>query len=423
VPRIAKGLTAAGVKNAKPGRYGDGNGLYLFVRSADARFWVFRYTQAGQKMREMGLGRAGRRPGSVPLSEARSRAGELHKLVVAGVDPLAQRDAQAAAAKAAAQLAVMKALTFRALAERYMDAHEAALRNAKHRAQWRNTMMTYVYPHFGDVPVATVATAHVLAALQPIWLAKPETAVRVRGRIEAVLDYARSLDLRAGENPARWKGHLSNTLPARGRVAPVEHHAALPWAEVGGFLTALRAQPGMAARALEFAILTAARTSEVLGARWGEMDMQAAVWTVPAARMKTGKEHRVPLAAPAVALLRTLLPLRDAERGDWVFPGGREGKPLSIMAMTMALRRMQRTDLTVHGFRSTFRDWTAEATGYAREVADAALAHTLGDRVEAAYRRGDLFEKRRRLMEDWATFCDRAEAAADKIGAPRRGNG
>jgi integrase len=225
-------------------------------------------------------------------------------------------------------------------------------------------MTAYVYPHFGDVPVASVATAHVLAALQPIWLAKPETAVRVRGRMEAVLDYARSLGLRAGENPARWKGHLSNTLPARGKVAPVEHHAALPWAEVGGFLAALRTQPGIAARALEFAILTAARTGEVLGARWGEVDLQADVWTVPAAPMKAGKEHRVPLAAaPAVSLLRELLPLRDAERGDFVFPGGNEGKPLSIMAMTMTMRRMQRSDLTAHGFRSTFRDWTAETTG------------------------------------------------------------
>lgn len=409
MPRVVNGLTAAGVKHAKPGRYGDGNGLYLFVRSAEARFWVFRYTPAGQKMREMGLGRAGSRPGSVTLSEARARAADLHRLVRAGTDPLARRDAEDATAKAEAQHAVIAALTFRDLAERYMDAHEIALRNAKHRAQWRTTMTAYVFPHMGDLPVASVATAHVLAAMQPIWLAKPETAARVRGRIEAVLDYARSLELRTGENPARWKGHLSNMLPARGKVAPVKHHAALPWREAGGFLTALRAQPGMAARALEFAILTAARSGEVFGASWGEIDLRAAVWTVPAARMKGGREHRVPLAAAAVALLGTLLPLRDASAGDWVFPGGKAARPLSIMAMTMALRRMKRGELTVHGFRSTFRDWTAEATGFAREVAEAALAHALGDKVEAAYRRSDLFEKRRRLMGDWATFCAHAE--------------
>lgn len=409
MPRVVNGLTAAEVKHAKPGRYGDGNGLYLFVRSAEARFWVFRYTPAGQKMREMGLGRAGSRPGSVTLSEARARAADLHRLVRAGTDPLARRDAEDAAAKAEAQHAVIAALTFRDLAERYMDAHEVALRNAKHRAQWRTTMTVYVYPHMGDLSVASVATAHVLAALHPIWLAKPETAARVRGRIEAVLDYARSLDLRAGENPARWKGHLSNTLPARGKVAPVKHHAALPWPEIGAFMTALRSQSGMAARALEFAILTAARSGEVLGASWGEIDLQAGVWTVPAARMKAGREHSVPLAAAAVAMLRTLLPLRDASAGDWVFPGGKAGRPLSIMAMTMALRRMKRAELTVHGFRSTFRDWTAEATGFAREVAEAALAHTLGDKVEAAYLRGDLFEKRCGLMGAWATFCARAE--------------
>ncbi len=409
MPRVVNGLTAAEVKHAKPGRYGDGNGLYLFVRSADARFWVFRYTPAGQKMREMGLGRAGSRPGSVTLSEARARAADLHRLVRAGTDPLALRDTKDAAAKFEAQHAVVAALTFRDLAERYMDAHEIALRNAKHRAQWRTTMTVYVYPHLGDLPVASVVTAHVLAALQPIWLAKPETAARVRGRIEAVLDYARSLELRAGENPARWKGHLSNTLPARGKVAPVKHHAALPWPEIGAFLTAVRAQPGMAARALEFAILTAARSGEVLGAAWDEMDLKGAVWTIPAARMKGGREHRVPLAAAAVALLGTLVPLRDASAGDWVFSGGRLGRPLSIMAMTMALRRMRRADVTVHGFRSTFRDWTAEATGYAREVAEAALAHVLGNRVEAAYRRSDLFQKRRGLMGDWATFCARAE--------------
>lgn len=398
--RRAAGLSAAKVQKAGPGRYGDGNGLYLLVKPPGGardggRFWLFRYTMPGTKMREMGLGRAGSQPGSVTLAEARGRAADLYKQVRLGVDPLGEREAKAAAAK-------VRTTTFRDVAERYMDTHEAGLRNAKHRQQWRNTMATYAYPHMGEVAVGMVATAHVLAALQPIWTEKPETAARVRGRVEAVLDFARSLDLRNGENPARWKGHLSNALPSRAKVAPVEHHAALPWRDVAAFLTALRAQPGIAARALELAILTAARSGEVLNAKWPEFDLDAAVWTVPANRMKAGKEHRVPLSAPALAVLQSLLPMRDV---DWTFPGQRRGRPLSNMAMEMVLRRMQRPDLTVHGFRSTFRDWAAECTTYQREVVEMALAHTVGNKVEAAYRRGDLFEKRRALMSDWATFC------------------
>jgi len=416
MPRKAAGLTAAKVRTASHGRYGDGNGLYLFVRSPEARFWVFRYTLAGQKMREMGLGRAGTDAASVTLAEARAKAADLHKLVRAGVDPLTKRQADGIAAKAATQDAAVKAITFRTVAEKYMDAHEAGLSNAKHRQQWRNTMATYAYPIMGDIPVAEVETAHVLTVLEPIWRTKPETAARVRGRIEAVLDYARTLDWRKAENPARWKGHLSNTLPARGKVAPVEHHAALPWGEVGAFLAALREQAGIGAGALEFAILTAARSGEVLGARWDEVDMLAKVWTVPAARMKAGREHRVPLSAPALALLGAMAKLRTVDSADaYVFPGARPGRPLSIMAMAMVLRRMARGDLTVHGFRSTFRDWVAETTAYPREVAEAALAHTLGDKVEAAYRRGDLFDKRRRLMDEWATFCDRLAVTGEVV--------
>ncbi len=421
MPRKAAGLTAAKVRTATPGRYGDGNGLYLFVRSAEARFWVFRYTLAGQKMREMGLGRAGTDAASVTLAEARVKAAELHKLVRAGVDPLAKREADDQAVKAAAQQAAVKAITFRTVAEKYMDAHDAGLSNAKHRQQWRNTMATFAYPVMSDIPVADVETAHVLTVLEPIWRIKPETAARVRGRIEAVLDYARALNWRRAENPARWKGHLSNTLPARGKVAPVEHHAALPWADVGEFLAALRMQAGIGARALEFAILTAARSGEVLGARWGEVDMLAKVWTVPAARMKAGREHRVPLAAPALAVLSAMAKLRTVGSPDvHVFPGARPGRPLSIMAMAMVLRRMERGDLTVHGFRSTFRDWCAETTSYPAEVAEAALAHALADKVEAAYRRGDLFDKRRRLMDEWAAFCARP-AATGEVVAIRQG--
>ena len=406
MPHKSNALTAAVVKNAKPGRYGDGNGLYLFVRSPQARFWLFRYTMPGAKMREMGLGRAGAGAADVTLAQARANAAALFKLVRAGTDPLAKRDADKAVAKAAAQDAAARAVTFRTVADRYLTAHHPSWRNAKHRQQWTNTLATYAYPHMGDLPAEEVATAHVLAALEPIWTTKPETAARVRGRIEAVLDYAKATDLRQGENPARWKGHLSQTLPARGKVAPVEHHAALPWKDVSAFLAALRGQAGIAARALEFTILTAARTGEVLGARWSEMDMDAKLWTVPAFRMKAGREQRFPLSEPDLAVLDAMAKLRTIDSPDTiVFPGGRDGMALSIMAMTMVLRRMKRGDLTVHGFRSTFRDWTAETTAYPREVAEAALAHTLGDKVEAAYRRGDLFNKRRHLMDDWADFC------------------
>ncbi len=402
--RKATALTAAKVKTAGPGRYGDGNGLYLFVRSAEARFWVFRYTRNG-RMREMGLGRAGADDAAVKLADARDRAADLHKMVRAGIDPLDHREAKEAEAAAEAQRAAVRAISFRTVTERYLKAHEKSWRNPKHRAQWRNTLDTYAHPHLGDLPVGDVATEHVLAALEPIWRVKPETATRVRGRIEAVLDYARSRDWRTGENPARWRGHLANLLPARGKVAPVEHHAALPWAEIGAFLPVLRAQAGVSAKALEFAVLTAARTGETLGARWGEIDLAAKVWTVPAGRMKAGREHRVPLSAPALAVLTDIAKLRTTDNAEaFVFPGAADGQPLSIMAMTMVLRRMKRGDLTVHGFRSTFRDWVGEATATPREVAEAALAHTVADKTEAAYARGDLFEKRRRLMDQWARF-------------------
>lgn len=407
MPRKAAGLTAAGVRKLGPGQYVDGNGLRLLVRDTGARFWLFRYTIAG-KTREMGLGRAGHEPGSVPLSEARATAGELHRLVKAGTDPLAKRQADEAAAKAAAQVEATRAITFRTVAESYIAAHAVAWRHDKHLAQWGSSLRLYAYPHMGEVPVAEVTTEHVMAALAPIWETKSETASRVRGRIECVLDYAKTRAWRTGENPARWRGHLDNVLPARGKVRKVEHHAALPWTEAGAFMATLRDQAGTGALALRFAILTAARTSEVLGARWSEIDMQGATWTVPAARMKAGAEHRVPLSAPALNVLNEVAALRLTESADaFLFPSAVAIRSLSNMTMTAVLRRMKRTDLTVHGFRSTFRDWTAETTDFAREVAEVALAHTLGDKVEAAYRRGDLFGKRRELMEAWGEFCAR----------------
>jgi integrase len=413
MPRLVTRLTAARVATAPPGRYGDGDGLYLFVRKATAAFWVFRY-KVGGRPREMGLGRA-RGPNSVSLKSARDAAAPLQRLVRNRVDPLDQREAERAAARAAAQAEKARAITFRAVARLYLDAHEAKWSNTKHRGQWEATLDTYAMPHMGDLPTADVGTAHVLAALEPIWTAKPETAQRVRGRIETVLNYATTREWRSGDNPARWRGHLANLLPPRGKIAPVEHHAALPWSEIGSFMESLAQQEGVAALALRFTILTAARTGEALGALWSEISVRDAIWTVPPARMKAGKEHRVPLSAAALAILQRAAQMVTTDNGDYVFPGTRGMRPLSGMAMLMLLRRMGRGDLTAHGFRSTFRDWVAEATGYPREVAEAALAHTPGNRVEAAYRRGDLFEKRGRLMEEWAVFCARPIIQADVV--------
>ena len=411
MPRRAAGLSAAKVAKAGPGRYGDGDGLYLLVRENGTRFWIFRYTPPGGKMREVGLGRAGTDKNAVGLAEARDKAGTLYRMVRAGLDPLAKREADAAAAKAAAQDAAIRAVTFRQSAVEHIASHEAGWNNPKHRQQWTNTLEAYAFPHFGDVPVAGVETAHVLAALQPIWTTKPETASRLRGRIEAVLDYAKAKGLRSGDNPAAWKGHLALTLPARAKVAKVEHHAALPWQEVGAFMQALQAQAGVGALALRFAILTAARTGEVIGATWAEIDLGAALWTVPASRMKAGREHRVPLSEPALAVLGEVAKLRTTTAPSApVFPGAIAGKGLSNMAMLTLLRRMERGDLTAHGFRSTFRDWAAETTAYPSEVVEMALAHAVGDKVEAAYRRGDLFEKRRRLMDEWGTFSTTSTA-------------
>jgi integrase len=255
-----------------------------------------------------------------------------------------------------------------------------------------------------------------MAALEPIWQTKPETASRVRGRIEAVLDYAKARTWRSGENPARWRGHVENMLPKRSKVARVKHHAALPWAEIGGFLAKLREEDGVGARALEFTILTAARTGEAIGARWQEIDLQAAVWTVPGERMKAGREHRVPLSDAAQRALKAVAELRDDRAGSWVFPRGKAARPLSNMGMNMVLRHMERADLTVHGFRSTFRDWAAE-TGQPADIAEAALAHTLGDKVQAAYQRGDLLERRRRLMAAWAELCAKPAKDVDQIRA------
>jgi integrase len=408
MPVRATPLTAAKVETAKPGRYGDGDGLYLLVRDNGTAFWLFRYFLRG-KMREMGLGRA-RGPNAVSLADARGVAAPLRRLVRNGVDPLDQRKAEADAARAAAQAEQARAITFRTVAGYYIDAHEAGWRNTKHALQWRATLKTFVFGHFGDIPVGKVGTAEVLAALEPIWTTKPETASRVRGRIEAVLDYARTREWRAGANPAAWRGHLDNLLPARNKVRQDEHHAALPWQQVSAFMTDLRQQNGVAARALDFAILTAARTGEVIGARWSEIDMQAAVWAVPAGRMKSGREHRVPLSTPALGVLHDMVKLRTSAAPEAiVFPGQRQGQALSNMAMLVLLRRMGHGDLTTHGFRSSFRDWCGE-TGKPNDIAETALAHTLGNAVQAAYQRSDLLERRRELMHAWGAYCEKPPA-------------
>jgi integrase len=366
--------------------HGDGGNLWLQVTETGARTWLFRFRHAG-KARAMGLGPLH----TVSLAEARTKARECRRSLLEGIDPLEARRA----ARAEERLAAATALTFRECAERYIATHRAGWKNPKHAAQWVATLATYVYPVFGTLPVEAVDVGLVMRAIEPIWAAKPETAGRVRGRIEAVIDWATARGYRTGENPARWKGHLENLLPRRAKVAAVKHHAALPYAALPNFMAELRAREGVAARALEFAILTAGRTGEVLGAKWSEIDLEGRLWVVPAGRMKAEREWRVPLSEPAAAILRGL----PRGRGDQVFG-------LSNMALLMLLRRMGRSDLTVHGFRSTFSDWCAEQTNTPSEVREMALAHVVGDKVEAAYRRGDLFEKRRQLAEAWARFCD-----------------
>jgi integrase len=413
--RMTGRLTALKVARAAqaPGMYADGGGLYLQVTPGGAS-WVWRYMLKG-RAREMGLGPLG----LYGLKDARAKALEARRLRHEGIDPIEAR----LAARTKALVDAAKAITFKQCAEAFIKAHRAGWRNAKHAAQWEATLATYVEPIIGLLPVQAIDTALVMNVLEQEvadapdqasgtrWTMKPETASRLRGRIEVILDWARVRGHRDGENPARWRGHLDKLLPARAKVRKVEHHAALPYDELATFIVRLRAQDGISARALEFAILTAARTGEIIGARWREIDLAERVWTVPSDRMKAGKEHRVPLSARGLTILEDMVPYRQIGDGQndadaFVFPGGKHGRPLSNMAFLMLLRRLERDDLTAHGFRSTFRDWVAERTNFPSEVAEMALAHAVGDKVEAAYRRGDLFERRRGMMTAWATFCD-----------------
>jgi len=395
--RTLNRLAPVDLKNLnKRGYYADGGGLYFRVSEFGTKAWAFRFTQVG-KTREMGLGSFP----DVSLKEARERAAEARRQLRDGVDPINQRQE----AKSAQVAARASALTFEQCAVAYIAAKEPEWKNAKHGAQWRSTLATYVYPVIGKILVRDVEQSHVLQILQPMWTTKTETASRLRGRIENVLDYAKARGYRQGDNPARWRGHLDMLLATPGKVTKVEHHAALQYAEIGGFMVELRGHSGLGARALEFAILTAARSGEVRGATWAEVDLDAAVWTIPADRMKAGKEHRIPLSTEVIQLLRDLPRI---EEYNLLFPNSK-GTELSDMTLTAVLRRMKR-QVTAHGFRSTFRDWAGETTAYPREVIEHALAHQLKDKAEAAYARGTLFDKRRRLMADWAKYCNTVAA-------------
>lgn len=399
--RLIDKLTPLAVsKKSKPGYYGDGNGLWLQVSPSGSKSWIFRFTLSG-KRREMGLGAVH----TVTLQEARTKAKECREILLEGKCPVEVRKAS----KVAEALERAKAMTFDQCAAAYIAAHRIGWKNAKHASQWENTLVTYASPIMGDLPVALIDTALVIKVLQPIWTAKTETATRLRGRIHKILEWAKTSGYRSGENPARWTGHLENLLAARKDCKQVVHHSALPWEEMGAFMAVLRGQSGLAAKAVEFAILTACRSGEVRGATWEEINLDEKVWTIPAVRMKAKREHRVPLSSAVLALLASL-----PRMGSLVFPGTKMGRPLSDMSLTAVLRRMKRGDLTVHGFRSTFRDWSAEsvANSFPREVCEHALAHKLPDKTEATYQRGDLLGKRFLLMQGWADYCNRIPEVA-----------
>jgi integrase len=392
--RIVTGkLSARTVETVtEPGRYSDGNGLYLVVRDGGSRQWFLFYRYGG-KRRELGLGRAGK--GGASLAEARKLADEQRALVRQGKNPKDERKAEK----------VSVAPTFGAFADEYIASHAPKFRNAKHLAQWKMTLGDTYCKAIRSKTIDKIETSDVLAVLQPIWNNVPETAARLRGRLENILDAAKARGYRDGSNPATWRGHLKTILPARQRLTR-GHHAALPYDQVPAFIAALQSRKSLAAVALEFCILTATRSGEVLGARWEEIDLDKKVWTVPAIRMKAGHAHRVPLSPRALELLAALPRL---EGNPHVFPGNGSAKPLSGMAMTMQLRRMDRGDITVHGFRSSFRDWASEQTSFTHETCEHALAHRISDKAEAAYRRGDQFEKRRLLMEAWAGYVSKSD--------------
>lgn len=377
-------LSARKVETAKPGKHSDGGNLYLVVSPSGARKWILRFTWRGRP-KEMGLGSAA----SVPLGEARERAAHARQMIARGLNPIDERKRD------------RDIPTFGDLADDVRESLSARFRNEKHRAQWKSTLLTYAAP-LRTKPVDTITTDDVLTVLKPIWITKAETASRVRGRIEKVLDAAKAKGYRDGENPARWKGHLDHLLPSSTKLAR-GHHPAMDYAKVPAFIAKLRSRQSMAAMALEVCILTAARSGEILGMQWTEVDLDKKLWTVPANRMKAAREHRVPLSARALTIVKKL---NEVRQGNFVFPGQKPDKPLSNMAMGMVLRRMKIAGATVHGFRSSFRDWAGNESTYPREVAESALAHVVGDQTEQAYRRGDALDKRRKLMDEWTSYCE-----------------
>lgn len=391
-------------KLTKPGYYCDGAGLYLQIAKGGSKSWVLRYT-VDRKPREMGLGSFA----TFSLADARKRAIEQRKMLADGIDPIEAKRGKLLEQR----LAKAKVITFDKAAEGFIAANESAWRSSKHGEQWRNTLATYASPVIGDLPVSTITTAMVMKILQPIWSTKTETATRVRGRIEKVLDWSKVQGYRSGDNPAAWKGNLAEALPKPSKVADAGHHAALPWVEMGQFMKTLRVMPGAGSLAMQLIILTAARTSEVIEARWSEFDLEAGLWVIPKERMKGFREHRVPLSPQALAVLQRVK--WDNNPSEFVFPSAKPDKAISNMTCLAVLKRMGRGDLTVHGFRSTFRDWAAESTAYPRDVCEMALAHAIVDKSEAAYRRGDLLDKRTRLMNDWAAFCDTVRSGADVV--------
>jgi integrase len=391
-------LTALAVSRLKePGAYADGGGLYLQISLSGGRSWIFRYS-LNKRRPEMGLGSVA----TVSLAEARDFALAARKLVQAGIDPIAAREAEIMKAK----LEAAKAITFKQAATQYIESHKPGWRSEKHALQWTATLQTYAYPAIGDLAIQAIDVANVMRVLEPIWAKKTETASRVRSRIEAILDWAKARNYRDGDNPARWRGHLENLLPHRAKVQKVVHQPALPYDQIYDFVSELRQREGMSARALEFVILTACRSSEGLGSVWSEIDLAKRLWVIPENRIKAGRDHRVYLSDRAVEILTDMNELRVNPNADgYVFPGGKRGRPLSNTAMMKVVKAMGYDDITVHGFRSSFRDWAAERTNFPTEVAEMALAHVVGNKVEAAYRRGDLFTKRLKLMEAWAIYC------------------
>jgi integrase len=400
-------LSPARIRTAKRGMHADGGGLYLRVAEGPHglnRGWLFRYGVGGRE-RYCGLGALH----TVSLAEAREKAKQCRQLLLDGLDPIDVRKARVAENR----LASVRAMTFEEAAKACIASHSAGWRNVKHGLQVRKTIETYALPVIGKLPVQAVDTGLVLKIIEPIWETKTETASRLRGRIEAVLDWAKARGLRASENPARWDGHLDHLLPAKGKLRKVQHLRALPYADVAAFMAELRKDGSISARALEALILTATRSGEVLGARWDEVDLDARVWTIPPSRTKAHREHRIPLCNRAVEILTELHKVRTCE---FVFPGRSFQKPLGEMSLLQVIERLGRTaETTAHGFRSSFRTWVAERTNFQREVGEAALGHVNGDRVEASYQRGDLFEKRRRLMDAWADYCAKPAMAGEVV--------